>query len=259
MAKHPLDISNFLGLDPKDITKPKKQFKDKPKPKKHVPQQSFEAKQTVEPQESNQQENEDAPRIEKQYWQQLNPESRRIFTSRMWKNVDFNPMLSELTDLSKLTEKWLRWAIPTYANGIKGGPIKDWFEGKQGDRDFHYVLVGEHLKHLKDVRQKRKEEDQPSDVEVHIETENQKAAIPDPEPTPITETEIQTTEGTPIVAEPTEIQEPEEIVAAKTEPEEEEKPASAELQMALNDLDVHIHWFQNYLDSTAVENDPEKS
>lgn len=115
-----------------------------------------------------------AVKIRSEYWNMLNEESRRMLTSRIWKGVDFNPMLAELDDLSKLTEKWLKWAVPTYVNGVKEGPIKDWIDGKRGDKDFHYVLVGEHLKHLKELRQKKKnsEELKEPDVQESANSEN---------------------------------------------------------------------------------------
>lgn len=208
MAKHPLDISNFLGESEKPEPSTKGFKPSKAKSNSFKKPSNSQASPSPKPSSFGAQ-----PRIEKKFWDQLNPESRRIFTSRMWKNIDFNPMLRELTDLSKLTEKWLRWAIPTYANGVKEGPVKDWFEGKKGDADFHYILVGEHLKHLKEVRQKKKEEQKPEVVET-----SQEVVEP---PTPL--------------------------------PTDEEKQTSPELKMALNELDDHIQWFQNYLEGNPSE------
>lgn len=258
MAKHPLDISSFLGLDPKDISKPKKKFKNKPKVQNHTDQKPENLPPAQSPIKSSH-EGDEAPRIEKQYWQQLNPESRRIFTSRMWKHVDFNPMLSELTDLSKLTEKWLRWAIPTYANGIKEGPIKDWFDGVQGDRDFHYVLVGEHLKHLKEIRQKRKEEPQNNEVEVVTESDSPIATATDTEVIASEEPTPPAADAAEAVFQETECSPAEETTNPPEEAEAPEKPVSPELKMAMSDLDDHIKWFQKYLDGNAAENDPEKN
>ena len=237
MAKHPLDISNFLGGSAPEEPKAKKSitFKPKQQTNKPTPQASF----SKRPQRSHSSEPEEAqqPRIEKKYWDQLNPESRKIFTSRMWKSIDFNPMLKELTDLSKLTEKWLRWAIPTFANGMKGGPIKDWIDGQRGETDFHYVLVGEHLKHLKEIRQKKKQE---------------QASTPQEEPKTVqssTEPDNVEQENTePVVAAVATTDSVEEA----TQPVQEESP---ELKMALNELDDHIQWFQNYLDANPLKDD----
>lgn len=143
MGNHPLDISNLLKARGIPL-QPSKNKKSRPKP--------IAKPQKVSPQKG--------PKIDLHLWNQLNEESKRIFSSRIWKQIDFNPMLRELDDLSKLTEKWLKWAIPTYANGIKGGPVKDWLEGKNTEQDFHYILVGEHLKYLKEQRNKKKQ-DQP--------------------------------------------------------------------------------------------------
>jgi len=207
MARHPLDISNFITSEPKPAEV--KFEKTSPKPVQATPEPTFV----------------DGPRIQKQYWSQLNPESRRIFTSRMWKGVDFNPMLSELSDLSKLTEKWLRWAIPTYVNGLASGPIKDWFNGTRGPQDFHYVLVGEHLKHLKEVRQNRKEELKDVSVELEAPIRQMDHTVPS-----------------------------ESVMLC-----DEDSKMAPELKMALNELDEHIQWFQNYLNHKSVENEFEKS
>ncbi len=233
MAPHPLDISNFLGSSPAENASEKKAKEfHKPAKKEHV-QQVSPQKTQAHHQRPNQ--NVDSgPKIEKKFWQQLNPESRKIFTSRMWKSVDFNPMLSELSDLSKLTEKWLRWAIPTYANGLKEGPIKDWLDGQRGNEDFHYVLVGEHLKHLKEVRQKKKEEQQQDKTETSMEEVQEKDLPP-------TETHQEVTE---------EIPNKEEIEEAKPSPE---------LKMALQELDDHIKWFQNFLEEKPNQDDSSQS
>jgi hypothetical protein len=160
MGGHPLDISHILlkkGVELQEKYPPKKQKKEHkkekqvPKPQPTIQQEQVKTEPKVE---------ERVYKIEQQYWTQLNTESRKILTSQAWKNVDFNSMLKELDDLSKLSEKWLRWAIPTYVNGLKGGPIKDWLDGNSRENDFHYVLVGEHLRYFKDIReQKKKEQD----------------------------------------------------------------------------------------------------
>ncbi|MBF0196397.1 MAG: hypothetical protein HQL32_01740 [Planctomycetes bacterium] len=157
MSKHPLDISGFLGADQPD------QKKERHAPKKKAPKKSYPSFSPYKSKApSSPRKNEDlpvdTPKIQQEIWSQLNAESRKILSSRIWKGIDFNPMLGELNDLSKLSEKWLRWAIPTYVNGLKGGVIKDWIEGKRDDRDFHYILVGEHLRHLKEQRAKKKAE-----------------------------------------------------------------------------------------------------
>ena len=249
MAKHPLDISSFIGIDPKVEAKPKETLNNK---RHNTHQSQAKPQQTINPefskpkraQGNNATRQKDAPRIEKHYWQQLNPESRRIFTSRMWKEIDFNPMLSELTDLSKLTEKWLRWAIPTFANGIAGGPIKEWFDGKRGEEDFHYILVGEHLKHLKEVRQKRKKEaKQEKSVEPIIKQENVERSA---SATIEEATNVETRQN-------------EEPVMHSDQDHKKETQPSPELKMAFNELEDHINWFQNYLDSKPTENEINKS
>ncbi len=149
MGGHPLDISQILlkkGVDLQKKYPPKNQIK-KTIP---VPKATVSLKEKPTPAST--------PKISNQYWSQLNTESRKIFSSRAWKQVDFNPMLKELQDLSKLSEKWLKWAIPTYANGLQSGPIKDWLNGKNRENDFHYVLVGEHLRYFKEVRKQKKQE-----------------------------------------------------------------------------------------------------
>jgi hypothetical protein len=159
MGGHPLDISHILfnkGIELQEKYPPQKHQKPK-KVKNHQPPQASIPKQQAPTQPEPVIETE-TPRIENQYWSQLNTESRKILTSQAWKSIDFNPMLKELDDLSKLSEKWLRWGIPTYVNGRKSGPIKDWIDGKNRENDFHYVLVGEHLIYFKEVRTQKKKE-----------------------------------------------------------------------------------------------------
>lgn len=240
MAPHPLDISNFLGSSPTENTSEKKtkEFRE-PAKKEHIQQASHNKTQSNHHQRPSQSDD-STPKIEKKFWQQLNPESRKIFTSRMWKSVDFNPMLSELSDLSKLTEKWLRWAIPTYANGIKEGPIRDWLNGQRGNEDFHYVLVGEHLKHLKEIRQKKKEEQKQEKTET-------------------TMAEVQEKDLPPIDChQEVSVESPSEEAAVETPSSEEAKP-SPELKMALQELDDHIKWFQNFLEEKPNQNDSSQS
>lgn len=95
--------------------------------------------------------------IRDEFWKRLRPECRRILAGRTFQHVDFNPMLAELQDIEKMDESWLRWAIPTYMNGLSGGPIRDWLDGRNREKDFHYVLVGEHLRYLKAKRAERRE------------------------------------------------------------------------------------------------------
>ncbi|MBF0244388.1 MAG: hypothetical protein HQL31_03850 [Planctomycetes bacterium] len=85
--------------------------------------------------------------IRPDFWSKLNNDTRRFLTSRTWKGIDFNPFLENLDDITRLSERWLHWAVPTYVNGLKSGPIRDWIEGRNRDKDFHYILVGEHQKH----------------------------------------------------------------------------------------------------------------
>jgi hypothetical protein len=149
MGGHPLDISNFILTKGVDLQK-------KYPPKEHNVKSKPFTDSVIPPKENATPISQ--PKIAGQYWSQLNIESRKIFSSRAWKLVDFNPMLKELQDLSKLSEKWLKWAIPTYANGLNSGPIRDWLDGKNRDNDFHYVLVGEHLRYFKEVRKQKKTE-----------------------------------------------------------------------------------------------------
>jgi hypothetical protein len=169
MGGHPLDISQILlnkGIDLQKKYPPKATEQHKKKPSSDRPQQIQEEvkKEESQPVATSQNSNIEevpatqAPKIDNQYWSKLNTESRKIFSSRVWKSVDFNPMLRELEDISKLSEKWLRWAIPTYVNGLKGGPIKEWLDGTNRDKDFHYVLVGEHLRYFKEIREQKKQE-----------------------------------------------------------------------------------------------------
>jgi hypothetical protein len=204
MASHPLDIGNLLRS---------KGFETHPSPK--VSPKTTQTAST-EPNSSTQADEPTQVRIRKELWDQLNQESRRMFTSRIWRGVDFNPMLSELEDLSKLSEKWLKWAVPTYVNGLKSGPIKAWFEGQREARDFHYVLVGEHLQHLKRVRKKKEDPNQSTPSEHHS-----------------TELEVETT--------------PEEKPTANT-PETAEQ--ASRLESNLHQLDDHIAWFQKYVTKT---------
>jgi hypothetical protein len=164
MASHPLDIGKILrsnGVDVNDSKRPSKGTKPKAQQASFQPKSSQAKTSRPKPPQVKTAEGEvEQIRIRKEFWDQLNEESRRMLTSRIWRGVDFNPMLSELEDLSKLSEKWLKWAVPTYVNGLKGGPIKQWFEGVREARDFHYVLVGEHLIHLKTMRQQKKAEEE---------------------------------------------------------------------------------------------------
>lgn len=141
---HPLDISHILEKKGISINE------DQPS-NSHKKQKSS----GIEP---VQQKAHATPRIKSQYWLQLNDECRRFLTSKMWKVHDFNPMLEHLDDISLLTEKWMKWAVPTYVNGMSGGPILDWIEGRNRDKDFHYILVGEHLRFVKEKRKQRKSE-----------------------------------------------------------------------------------------------------
>ena len=95
-------------------------------------------------------------RINDWHWSQLKPECRRFLASKIWKGIDFNPMLEQLEDLSLLSESWMKWAVPTYVNGLASGPIRDWLDGRNREKGFHYVLVGEHLKYMKGKRQELK-------------------------------------------------------------------------------------------------------
>ena len=202
MSNHPLDISGIL--------------KSKP------PQPSNEGQEALSAVSDNESANKSSSpeetRIEGRFWSQLNQESRRMLTSRIWKGVDFNPMLAELDDLSRITEKWLKWAVPTYVNGVKAGPIKDWMEGLNRDKDFHYVLVGEHLRHLKELREKRKTDQasSPNDAPA-LEEKNQETPIA---PQVQTEGERQ----------------------VNSTPEQDQ-----ELQTSIETLDGHIRWFKQYL------------
>lgn len=168
MSRHPLDISEILidkgiELNEKYSQQEQVQTTQNQEVEEQIEEKSEQAEshqaepiQQNKPVERMNQEQEF--KIQSEYWNELNTESRRMLCSRSWKHIDFNPMLAELQDLSKLSEKWLRWAIPTYANGLKEGPIRDWLDGKNRDNDFHYVLVGEHLRYFKEIRQKKKEE-----------------------------------------------------------------------------------------------------
>jgi|SaaInlStandDraft_1057018.scaffolds.fasta_scaffold41156_2 hypothetical protein len=191
MSDHPLDISGILKSSPND---------GHAQEKEHYPDSSS-ASDTSQ----------STSRIEGKYWSQLNQESRRMLTSRIWKGIDFNPMLAELDDLSRITEKWLKWAVPTYVNGIKEGPIKEWIHGVNREKDFHYVLVGEHLRHLKDIRDKRKVEQTSSQDPVEpLSSDNSDA-------TQVTEAPSDT-DGDP-----------------------------RELSASIETLDGHIRWFKQYL------------
>lgn len=203
MSNHPLDISGLLNS--------KQSTGNVDKEESPPPPQSSESATDSSLREG--------VRIDNQYWDQLNQESRRMLTSRIWKGIDFNPMLAELVDLSRITEKWLKWAVPTYVNGVKGGPIKDWLEGINREKDFHYVLVGEHLRHLKELREKRKQEQETS-------------------PEPMTAVE-ETTPADQLEAEIT----PEENQQTET-PSEIPRP---ELEASIETLDGHIRWFKQYL------------
>lgn len=166
-------------------------------------------------------------RIKSQYWEQLNLESRRMLTSRIWKHVDFNPMLAELDDLSRITEKWLKWAVPTYVNGIQGGPIKDWFDGVNQEKDFHYILVGEHLRHLKELREKKKAEEAHDLAEVSGLAHDDSGFSHDDS------------------AQREEVAQPLGPGLFKAQPP---SPVESEdLQTSIKTLDDHIRWFKQYL------------
>lgn len=144
MSKHPLDITGML--EQRGITLP-------PSSRKIVKTEHQNNRTQSKKQERS---NKRKFMIRRESWDVLSSECREILCSRTWSDIDFNPMLDNLDDLTKLTAEWLRWAIPTYANGIKEGPIRDWLDGKFPDKEFHYVLVGEHLKHVKECRKKNK-------------------------------------------------------------------------------------------------------
>lgn len=207
MASHPLDIGSILRT---------KGVETDPPPKAKAPKPT-----TVVQNHPNEAREPNPVRIRKDLWDQLNQESRRMFTSRIWRGVDFNPMLSELEDLSKLSEKWLKWAVPTYVNGLKSGPIKAWFEGQREAKDFHYVLVGEHLQHLKRVR-KNKEQGQGDSLSAQQQS-------------------TQTIEEN--AAEQQAIEDGTDTVAQNKSSAEQ----TSRLASSLNQLDDHIAWFQAYV------------
>lgn len=189
MSNHPLDISGLLKANTSD-----RSSSDKP---------------SAQGSQIHPNSNDSNVRIEGKYWSQLNQESRRMLTSRIWKSVDFNPMLAELDDLSRITEKWLKWAVPTYVNGLKEGPIKEWLNGENREKDFHYVLVGEHLRHLKEIRDQKKAEQKSTETVSEPFVEN------------ATPPETEQSSGTP----------------ENTE----------EFKTSIETLDGHIRWFKQYL------------
>jgi hypothetical protein len=262
MAPHPLDISRILhskGVEPQpsshktdqESPKPRYERQEKPAPRKTeplFPRQDSPRRDKVMPQTpiSNGPALQDdvGIKINSEYWSLLNEESRRMLTSRIWRHVDFNPMLAELDDISKLTEKWLKWAVPTYVNGLPSGPIRDWLDGKREARDFHYVLVGEHLKHLKEMRQKRKEED-----------ESPEALSKDaPEPAlaeqPVLEVSPPVQADTSPLSTVDELEaKPTELLGQDNSQDSAKKTTVLAKEAAIRELDEHIAWFQAYVES----------
>ncbi len=116
MPNHPLDISSFVQGPNPQSDKPKVKAKD----------------------------NSDRVVIHDHHWAKLPIEIRKYLTKGSFKEIDFNPLLDNLDDLSKLTPKWLNWAVPTYINGLSKGPVHDWLKGDQQERSFHDTLVFEH-------------------------------------------------------------------------------------------------------------------
>lgn len=147
MSRHPLDISAILQAKGIELEKPEEVKNARSgRDMRRGPTPRHEA-QAPEPRPQR------AYRIREEFWAKLTPGCQRMLTSRAFIDVDFNPLLAELSDLSRVDEAWLRWAIPTYVNGLRGGPIRDWMEGARRERDLHYVLVGEHLRYQRDKRQ----------------------------------------------------------------------------------------------------------
>ena len=273
MAFHPLDITGILkskgGEVPAEKPKPSHRGPFHAKKKSESPPEQLPRLEKPVPsappaQTSNTPEIEPV-KIRPEFWNVLNEESRRMLTSRIWRGVDFNPMLGELDDLSKLTEKWLKWAVPTYVNGINEGPIKSWIEGEKTGKDFHYILVGEHLKHLKEVRQKKK--DEPETIEVTQEPSTPEVLVTAEEPsTPeasVSAEEPSTPEASvsaeePISPEsPTPSEEPSapEASVTSTEPTPVDTETLKRFSQSLDELDENIAWFQSYLDNNKKSND----
>lgn len=166
MSSHPLDITGILKSRGVNVNQQKKSGGSKKGDKNQLKEKGDKGNNV---------------RIRPEFWNQLNEESRRMLTSRIWKGVDFNPMLAELEDLTKLTEKWLKWAVPTYVNGVDSGPIRDWIDGNRGERDFHYILVGEHLRHLKELRESKAAEAAGANADLGVIQEGTTEATTPPE------------------------------------------------------------------------------
>ncbi len=133
MARHPLDISSILkarGVPLEDSTKNSGDAR--------MGQHGAMSSHPL-PERS---------RIRPEIWASLSPECRRFLTKKTWQGVDFNPFLSALEDLGRITEEWLRWAVPAYVGGLAGGPIRDWKEGRL-QQSLHELLVAEHQRFKK--------------------------------------------------------------------------------------------------------------
>ena len=286
MAPHPLDISQLLHSKGENVdpSPQKSEHRHPPRQREALPsvarapaKEAF--KPLLKPPRENppssllSQQEDSSVKIKPDFWSLLNEESRRMLTSRIWKGTDFNPLLAELDDLSKLTEKWLKWAVPTYVNGLQSGPIRDWLDGKREARDFHYVLVGEHLKHLKELRSKKTENigaavseaTEPAQEVVLQATEPlQEVVLQATEP--VQEVVLQATEPVQeVVLQATEpVQEV--VLQATITPNQTSSGADSSLEpksvpktpitepsktkeAAIRELDQHIAWFQAYVEN----------
>ena len=267
MAPHPLDISKLLPSEGPSVLSPSPHVESKKVPERReasgapsreerLPAFEKPVRSPVSPTLAYQEES--VVKIKPEFWNQLNEESRRMLTSRIWKSTDFNPLLAELDDISKLTEKWLKWAVPTYVNGLGSGPIREWLEGRREARDFHYVLVGEHLKHLKEMRSKRKdgedaiENSQDQKQNDLNNTELTPSVSPLETPTMMAKVDSSLTQqgktNSPSTKK-TDVIPTDSSSAPSPQTSSSKSVSSKSKEAAIRELDEHIAWFQAYVES----------